>query len=254
MKRKIILAIFLVLGLARPARATITVSDTACTENQTGNTINLPTPATSGGEAFVFLGLLNNGGTGIRITSIANTTGGVNPCTWQEVPNTRIDGYVDMWWCSSATAGSSGNALVTETSGQTFVGGCLITVYEAKSIRDKATALRAYASAAKDSEMAILASELRMRSERRAGEILAEAKIHGDRAAQGGDRRSKSPEGILILPTLEDLRNLYFVRDWFLRGGISAIECSRAMGRCDRVVQGCRCPIRRFSLWLYVLT
>ncbi|MGB6089503.1 MAG: DNA N-6-adenine-methyltransferase [Candidatus Binataceae bacterium] len=101
-------------------------------------------------------------------------------------------------------------------------------VDEAKSIRDKATALRAYAASAKDHEMEILASELRMRSERRAGEILITAKASGDVRLRGGDqRRSRSSETTLSLPTLADL-------------GISRDESSK----WQRIA---RLPVREFE-------
>jgi N6-adenosine-specific RNA methylase IME4 len=57
-------------------------------------------------------------------------------------------------------------------------------VFETKVVRDKAEAIRAYARLACDRELEISAAELRVRAERRIGEILAEIK-----AAGGLDKR-----------------------------------------------------------------
>jgi len=77
-------------------------------------------------------------------------------------------------------------------------------VDEAKSIRDKAEAVRVYAKQAKNFDLERQAIEIRLRAERRTGELLKAAKESGHREKQGGDRKSKSPQGILI-PKLADL-------------------------------------------------
>ncbi len=72
-------------------------------------------------------------------------------------------------------------------------------VDEAKDIRDKAEAFRAYAVKARNREMEFFATEIRMRAERRAGQILIEDKAAGRRdAGQGGNRKSRSSATTVI--------------------------------------------------------
>ena len=54
-----------------------------------------------------------------------------------------------------------------------------------KDIRDKAEAMAAYARQAKDSELIQYATEIKVRAERRCGELLTRSAETGERAARG---------------------------------------------------------------------
>lgn len=75
-------------------------------------------------------------------------------------------------------------------------------VDEVKDIRDKAEAMAAYARQAKDQELILWATEIKVRAERRAGEMLASGRLTGDRAKSGGDmKKAKESQP----PTLSEI-------------------------------------------------
>jgi N6-adenosine-specific RNA methylase IME4 len=76
-------------------------------------------------------------------------------------------------------------------------------VDEAKDIRDKAIAMQAYARQAKDATLIVQATEIRMRAERRAGELLIEMEDHGARRAHS--QRSRGATSASLPPKLSDL-------------------------------------------------
>lgn len=66
------------------------------------------------------------------------------------------------------------------------------TVDEVKEIRDKARALEVYAQQALNTEAEHKACEIRIRAERKAGELLREMKENGARHSGRGDQKSES--------------------------------------------------------------
>jgi protein gp37 len=79
-------------------------------------------------------------------------------------------------------------------------------VDEAKLIRNKAIAMQVYAKQAKDRSLIEDATEIRMRAERRAGELLAEMEKNKGGAEQGVGRRGKNAVAASDrIPTLSDL-------------------------------------------------
>lgn len=81
------------------------------------------------------------------------------------------------------------------------------TTDEVKNIRDKAEAMRAYAQQAKDKQLEIDAAEIRIRAERRLGELLKEQKETVGLATGGQPYQKKSTgtdEEPVGIPTLAD--------------------------------------------------
>lgn len=84
-------------------------------------------------------------------------------------------------------------------------------VDEVKDIRDKAEAMAAYARQAKDQDLILWATEIKVRAERKAGEMLTDMAERGERAVRGDGPRfdpgnSSIKELVLDRPkTLTDL-------------------------------------------------
>lgn len=76
-------------------------------------------------------------------------------------------------------------------------------VDEVKDLRDKALALEAYAKQAKNTEAERRACEIRLRAERKAGQLLQQMAKSKERQTRGGDRKSKSHDGRLKLADLK---------------------------------------------------
>lgn len=83
-------------------------------------------------------------------------------------------------------------------------------VDEAKKIRDKAEAVRTYAKLAGDLDMQNMAAEIRIRAERRAGQLLLEMEKNPGTRGEGRPRRDgtkirRSADSTALPPKLEDI-------------------------------------------------
>src|SRR5215831_6509383 len=72
-----------------------------------------------------------------------------------------------------------------------------------KGIRDQAAALRHVAKVARNRDAERKAAEIVLRAERKAGQLLREARDQGELAGHGGRRRSRSSPSILNLRDIE---------------------------------------------------
>lgn len=79
-------------------------------------------------------------------------------------------------------------------------------VDEAKDIRDKALALAAYARQAQDRDMVVWVTEIKLRAERRTGELLRETAANGQRRTASNGRPAKAGSADPAFPTLNMLK------------------------------------------------
>jgi len=68
---------------------------------------------------------------------------------------------------------------------------------QSRVYRDKARAFEVWARQAKNTEAEAMAARIRIRAEKKTGELLAESKRRGERHPQGGDQQAKSRRPIL---------------------------------------------------------
>lgn len=130
-------------------------------------------------------------------------------------------------------------------------------VDEVKDLRDKAQALEAYARQAKNVEAERRACEIRLRAERKVGQLLKEMAKSGERSSQGGDRKSKSPDATLKLADLGVSKGQS--SRWQRLADLPPSEFEKAIAAADKpttsgliakpapVVQ----PVDRAALWLW---
>jgi protein gp37 len=80
-----------------------------------------------------------------------------------------------------------------------------VRVDEAKDIRDKAVAMKEYARQANDPQLIQWATEIKIRAERRTGQLLKETAATGQRQTQARGGSTVSPRRDTVPPTLKDL-------------------------------------------------
>ncbi len=78
-------------------------------------------------------------------------------------------------------------------------------VDEVKDLRDQARALEIYAHQAQNKDAEARAAQIRLRAERRCGELIREQQASGELAAHGGDRKIKVVRHDLDFKTLNDI-------------------------------------------------
>jgi hypothetical protein len=124
--------------------------------------------------------------------------GGTDPTLDQSPTKLQALNWRDYLDVHPAAEMTYGHADLTKYNAAKRALAAAISIDEVKDIRDKAAAMRLYAMQAKDRVLIDQATEIRLRAERRAGEILAEMADRGERHRRGdSNQHAKSQAATL---------------------------------------------------------